>query len=96
MQCPQLRSELDRLGPKSDFFEQSGGIKVWIDHQKSEFVDENNVQILIALKNFNIEGKLIVYDPSSDLVIGLTCSAIDLTLVLVGHGGYFFRNFGQP
>ena len=41
-----------------------------IDHQKSEFVDENNVEILITLKNWYIEGKLIVYDPSSDFVIG--------------------------
>ena len=69
-QCPQLRSELDRLGPNSDFFDQSGPKKVRIDHQKSEFVDENNVQFLMALKNCYIEGKLIVYDPSSDFVIG--------------------------
>ena len=40
-QCPQLRSELDRLGPNSDFFEQSGPKKVRIDPQKSELVDEN-------------------------------------------------------
>ena len=38
-QCPQLRSELDRLDPNSDFFEQSGPKKVWIDHKKSELVD---------------------------------------------------------
>ena len=61
---------MDRLGPNSDFFEQSGPKKVRIDHQKSEFVDENNVQILMALKNCYIEGKLIVYDPSSGFVIG--------------------------
>ena len=30
------------LGPNLDFFEQSGPKKVWIDHQKSELVDENN------------------------------------------------------
>ena len=52
---------MDRLGPNSDFFEQSGPKKVRIDHQKSEFVDENNVQILVALKNCYIEGKLIVF-----------------------------------
>ena len=71
LQCPQLRSELDRLGPNSDFFEQSGPKKVRIDHQKSEFVDENNVQILMALKNCYIEGILInYYDPSLDFAIG--------------------------
>ena len=56
MQCSHLRTELDRLGPNSDFFEQSGPKKVWIDHQKSEFVDENNVQILIARKNLLYRG----------------------------------------
>ena len=85
MQCSQLRTELDRLGPNSDFFDQSGPKKVWIDHQKSEFVDENNVQILIALKNCNIEGKLIVYDPSSDFVIRLTCSALNFTLMVKSY-----------
>ena len=38
-QCPQMRSELDRLDPNSVFFEQSGPKKVWIDHKKSELVD---------------------------------------------------------
>ena len=67
---PPIEVQIGLTGPNSDFFEQSGPKKVRIDHQKSEFVDENNVQVLMALKKFYIEGKLIVYDPSSDFVIG--------------------------